>query len=99
MKLLKLVPDHTNIDFMRWRNVALVLSIIVSGLPAYVMIKVLTPGFYARKDMKTPVVVAFISLVIGVTANFILIPIMGIAALATTTAPGTAPAATGGGAA
>ena len=22
MKLLKLVPDHTNIDFMRWRNVA-----------------------------------------------------------------------------
>ena len=23
MKLLKLVPDHTNIDFMRWRNVAL----------------------------------------------------------------------------
>jgi putative peptidoglycan lipid II flippase len=35
--------------------------------------------------MKTPVVVAFIALVIGVTANFILIPIMGIAALATTT--------------
>jgi putative peptidoglycan lipid II flippase len=64
----------------------LVLSIIVSGLPAYVMIKVLTPGFYARKDMKTPVVIAFIALVIGVTANFVLIPIMGIAALATTTA-------------
>ena len=30
MKLLKLVPDNTNIDFMRWRNVALVLSIIVT---------------------------------------------------------------------
>ena len=30
MKLLKLVPDHTNIDFMRWRNVALVLSILVT---------------------------------------------------------------------
>jgi preprotein translocase subunit SecF len=26
MKLLKLVPDNTNVDFMRWRNVALVLS-------------------------------------------------------------------------
>ena len=26
MKLLKLVPDHTNLDFMRWRNLALVLS-------------------------------------------------------------------------
>ena len=30
MRLLKLVPDNTNFDFMRWRNVALVLSIIVT---------------------------------------------------------------------
>src|SRR5205085_12537220 len=30
MRLLKLVPDNTNIDFMRWRNVALVLSIVVT---------------------------------------------------------------------
>ena len=30
MRLLKLVPDNTNIDFMKWRNVALVLSIIAT---------------------------------------------------------------------
>ncbi|MEO6359269.1 MAG: protein translocase subunit SecF [Sphingomicrobium sp.] len=30
MKLLKLVPDNTNLDFMRWRNLALILSIIVT---------------------------------------------------------------------
>ena len=30
MRLLKLIPDDTNIDFMRWRNVALVLSIVVT---------------------------------------------------------------------
>jgi preprotein translocase subunit SecF len=30
MRLLKLVPDDTNIDFMRWRNVALILSILVT---------------------------------------------------------------------
>jgi preprotein translocase subunit SecF len=30
MKLLKLVPDSTNLDFMRWRNVALVLSILAT---------------------------------------------------------------------
>ena len=30
MKLLKLVPDNTNIDFMRWRNLALILSILVT---------------------------------------------------------------------
>jgi preprotein translocase subunit SecF len=30
MRLLKLVPDDTNIDFMRWRNFALILSILVT---------------------------------------------------------------------
>ena len=30
MKLLKLVPDHTNLNFMRWRNLALVLSLIAT---------------------------------------------------------------------
>ena len=30
MKLLKLVPDNTNIDFMRWRNLALILSVIAT---------------------------------------------------------------------
>jgi len=31
MRLLKLVPDNTNLDFMRWRNIALVLSILVTA--------------------------------------------------------------------
>ena len=30
MKLLKLVPDNTNLDFMRWRNWALMLSLLVT---------------------------------------------------------------------
>jgi preprotein translocase subunit SecF len=30
MKLLKLIPDHTNLDFMRWRNIALTISILVT---------------------------------------------------------------------
>ncbi|HET7709817.1 MAG TPA: protein translocase subunit SecF [Sphingomicrobium sp.] len=30
MPLLKLVPDNTNINFMRWRNLALILSIIAT---------------------------------------------------------------------
>ena len=68
------------------RTTAQVLAIIVAGLPAYVMIKVLTPGFYARKDMKTPVVVALVALGIGIALNFALVPVIGIVALATTTA-------------
>ena len=34
------------------------------------MIKVLAPGFYARKDMKTPVYIAMTILVLSIPANF-----------------------------
>ncbi len=60
---------------------AMVLAILVSGLPAYVLIKVLTPGFYARKDMKTPVIIGLAALALGVLSNFILVPQIGLAAL------------------
>jgi putative peptidoglycan lipid II flippase len=65
---------------------AFILAILVSGLPAYVLIKVLAPGFYARKDVKTPVVVAMSMLVAGVLLNFALLGVMGIATLPFTTA-------------
>ena len=32
MKLLKLVPEGTNLDFMRWRNIALMLSLIATAV-------------------------------------------------------------------
>ncbi|MBV8685813.1 MAG: protein translocase subunit SecF [Alphaproteobacteria bacterium] len=45
MRLLKLIPDNTNIDFMRWRNVALMLSIIVTvGSIALVAVRGLNLG-------------------------------------------------------
>jgi len=62
-----------------------ILAILVTGLPAYVLVKVLTPAFYARKDVKTPVRIAMSILALGVVANFALIPVMGIYALATVT--------------
>ena len=65
---------------------ALVLSILVTGLPAYVMIKVLAPGFYARKDMKTPVIITLVTLALGVIANFLWIDDIGIAILPLSTA-------------
>ena len=65
-----------------------ILSILVLGLPAYVLVKVLTPGFYARKDVKTPVRIAMAILAGSVAANFVLIPHIGIYSLATVTSAG-----------
>lgn len=61
---------------------ALTLAIVVTGLPAYVLVKVLTPGFYARQDTATPVKTAAIVLIANVLLNFLLIPPFGIAGLA-----------------
>jgi putative peptidoglycan lipid II flippase len=67
------------------RTTGNILAILVTGLPAYVLVKVLTPAFYARKDVRTPVMIAMAVLVGGIVANFVLIPIMGIYSLATVT--------------
>lgn len=61
---------------------AAVISALVIGLPAYVLVKVLIPGFFARKDTRTPVITAGISLAINVSLNLLLIPIYGIVGLA-----------------
>ena len=42
---------------------------LVVGLPAYVLVKVLVPNFFARKDTRTPVWTAAISLLINIGAQ------------------------------
>ncbi|WP_245228704.1 murein biosynthesis integral membrane protein MurJ [Pontixanthobacter sp. CEM42] len=59
-----------------------VVSGLVIGLPAYVLIKVLTPNFFARKDTRTPVYTAAASLVVTVGLNILLVPTYGVLALA-----------------
>jgi putative peptidoglycan lipid II flippase len=61
---------------------AMTLAIIVLGLPAYVLVKVLTPGFYSRQDTATPVKTAVVVLIANIVLNFVLIPPFGIAGLA-----------------
>jgi putative peptidoglycan lipid II flippase len=47
------------------------------GLPSYILVKVLTPGYYARQDTKTPVRFAVISMVVNLVLNLALIPTIG----------------------
>jgi len=62
------------------------LFVYALGLPAYVIAKALTPGYFARKDTKTPVRFAVISLVINTTLNLILIQYWQHVGLAAATA-------------
>lgn len=47
------------------------------GLPAYVLVKVLTPGFYARDDTRTPVRFATVSMAVNLGLNLALIVPLG----------------------
>jgi putative peptidoglycan lipid II flippase len=64
------------------RVTGMVTSALVVGLPAYVLVKVLTPNFFARKDTRTPVYTAGASLVVTVGLNFALVPMLGVVGLA-----------------
>jgi putative peptidoglycan lipid II flippase len=46
------------------------------GLPSYVLVKVLTPGYYARHDTVTPVRYAIQSVAVNLVGNIILIPVL-----------------------
>jgi putative peptidoglycan lipid II flippase len=47
------------------------------GLPSYILVKVLTPGYYARSDTKTPVRYATMSMVVNLVLNLLLIKPLG----------------------
>lgn len=59
---------------------------LVAGLPAYVMVKILTPGFFARKDTRTPVYTAAAVLLFNIVLILLLIKPFGIVGLAAATA-------------
>ncbi|MEZ5877207.1 MAG: murein biosynthesis integral membrane protein MurJ [Tepidamorphaceae bacterium] len=64
------------------------LAAFALGLPAFVLIKVFQPGFFAREDTRTPMWFAAINAIINVVLSLMLFPFLqhiGIA-LATTTA-------------
>lgn len=57
-----------------------------SGLPAYVLVKIFTPGFHGRQDTKTPVRIALVALAVNLSANLALIGPLGHMGLALATA-------------
>ncbi len=62
-----------------------VLIAFATGLPAYVLIKVLTPAFFARHDTKTPVLFAAVSVVINVLGSVSLYPFFDYVGIAIAT--------------
>jgi putative peptidoglycan lipid II flippase len=68
---------------MTTQSVAGALAIFGLGLPAFVMIKAFTPGFFAREDTRTPMIFAGVSVVVNIALALTLFPSMAEAGIAT----------------
>jgi putative peptidoglycan lipid II flippase len=53
-------------------STAKALAIYALGLPAYVLVKALAPGFFAREDTKTPVMISVMAMAVNVAGSLIL---------------------------
>ncbi len=56
---------------------ATALMAYATGLPAYVLIRVLTPGFFAREDTSTPVRIAAAAMMVNIFFNLIFMQVWG----------------------
>ncbi len=67
-------------------QVSWALFAYLSGLLSFMFIKVLAPGYYARHDTKTPVVIGIKAMVANMAFNLMLAPFFGYVGLAIATA-------------
>jgi putative peptidoglycan lipid II flippase len=66
--------------------VAAILAIFGLGLPAFVLIKAFTPGYFAREDTRTPMIFAAISVAVNISTALLLFPSMGAPGIAVASA-------------
>jgi putative peptidoglycan lipid II flippase len=64
---------------------AAALAAFASGLPAYVLVKVFQPAFFAREDMKTPLWYSMAAVAINILLSFALFNAYGHVAIAAAT--------------
>ncbi|WP_421761636.1 murein biosynthesis integral membrane protein MurJ [Devosia sp.] len=72
----------SGIDTLETANTLIWFS---AGLPAYVLIRVLQPGFFAREDTRTPTAFAGISVVINIVFSLALFPFLAHVGIAIAT--------------
>jgi putative peptidoglycan lipid II flippase len=68
------------------RATMLALMALAAGLPAFILIKVLTPGFFARNDTRTPVVIALVAIMVNTGVALALVFSIGHVGIAAATA-------------
>jgi putative peptidoglycan lipid II flippase len=84
--IIRTIFEHGAFTRMDSRATSAALTAFAVGLPAFVMIKIFAPGFFAREDTRTPMNYAILSVAVNLAAALLLSPFfrhVGIAAATT----------------
>jgi putative peptidoglycan lipid II flippase len=68
------------------RQTSMALAGFAFGLPGYVLIKVLQPGYFAREDTKRPMIMAGITVAVNIAVSLLLFPVLRHVGVAIATA-------------
>ena len=83
--IVRLLYERGEFDALATSQTALALTAFATGLPAYVMMKVFQPAFFAREDMKTPFVFSCIMVATNIVLSLSLFPTLGHVGIAIAT--------------
>ena len=82
LPIVSVLFQHGNFTAGDSAATALALGIYGAGLPAFVLVKALTPAFYAREDTATPFRYAIVSMVVNTVLSVVLFQVMAFAGIA-----------------
>jgi putative peptidoglycan lipid II flippase len=86
LPIIRVLFEHGSFTAADSAAVAPALMAFALGLPAYVLVKVLTPSFFARQDTTTPVKVAGATMVVNLALNLLLMGPLAHVGMALSTA-------------
>ncbi|MEL6503062.1 MAG: murein biosynthesis integral membrane protein MurJ [Pseudomonadota bacterium] len=84
-EIVALVYERGAFDATATANTAAALTAFATGLPAYVMMKVFQPAFFAREDMRTPFYFSCVMVVVNIALSLTLFPLYGHVGIAVAT--------------
>jgi len=84
--VIRVLFEHGSFGPTETAATAAALVAFAAGLPAYVLVKVLTPAFFAREDTATPVKIAAASMGLNIALNFALVHSLAHVGMALATA-------------
>lgn len=83
--IIAVIYERGAFDAEATSQTAQALMAFASGLPAYVMLKVFQPAFFAREDMRTPFYFSVVMVAVNIVLSLSLFPTLGHVAIAVAT--------------